>query len=83
MDLSTRVGRTQYAQRLLAELKSPRRASDDPQPEMPIGDCGRGVDDPRGCGMKDESECRTHCGPAPATLRRWAMPVRPLCAASS
>jgi hypothetical protein len=62
MDLTTRSGRMQYALGLLAELKSPRRAPGDiaPNSESPPGDCGRPIDDPRGCGMKDESECRTH-----------------------
>jgi hypothetical protein len=65
MGTTTRADRIATAQRLRAELKSHRRSDDDPQAEGPRGDCGRDVDDPRGCGMKDESECKTHCGPAP------------------
>ena len=48
MDL-TRADRIATAQRLLTELKSPRRASDDPQAEGPRGDCGRDPEAP--CGM--------------------------------
>lgn len=62
---TTRADRIATAHRLRDAL---RRAPGDipPNSESPRGDCGRDVDDPRGCGMKDESECRTHRGPDPS-----------------
>jgi hypothetical protein len=62
MDTSTRAGRIATAQQLRAAL---HRAPGDVRPNAgdtpgPIGDCGRSADSP--CGMKEESECRTHAG---------------------
>jgi hypothetical protein len=62
MDTSTRADRIATAQRLRAAL---RRAPGDVRPDAdtggPIGNCGRGPDEP--CGMKDENECAVHCNP--------------------
>jgi hypothetical protein len=63
MDTSTRAERMQIALQLSQAMKR-RTLADDPQAEGPRGDCGRDIDDPRGCGMKDESECKIHCDPA-------------------
>jgi hypothetical protein len=63
MNTDTRADRVQCALELRNAL---RRAPGDiaPNSESPPGDCGRPIDDPRGCGMKDENECKTHCNPA-------------------
>jgi hypothetical protein len=60
---TSRADRVQRAQQLRAAL---RRAPGDiaPNTDSPPGDCGRPLDDPRGCGMKNENECRTHASPA-------------------
>ena len=63
MDTSTRAGRVATAHQLREALRH-RALADDPQAAGPPGDCGRPIDDPRGCGMKLESECRTHASPA-------------------
>jgi hypothetical protein len=72
MNTSTYAGRVQLAQQLRAALyRMPAPGPADGATPGPIGDCGRPVDDPRGCGMKLESECRTHCDVPdgdPATL---------------
>jgi hypothetical protein len=61
MDTSTRSDRIATAQKLRAALR--RTPGDSPSTgDQPRGDCGR--DPSEECGMKDESECRTHCGPA-------------------
>jgi hypothetical protein len=65
MNTSTRTARIATAQQLRDAL---RRAPGDVRPNYgdtpaPVGDCGRSVDDPRGCGMKNENECKTHCSP--------------------
>jgi hypothetical protein len=68
MDTSTRADRVAEARRLTDALH--RTPGDSPSTgETPRGDCGR--DPSEECGMKDENECRTHCGPTdgdPATL---------------
>jgi hypothetical protein len=62
MNTSTRADRVAEAHRLTAALH--RTPGDSPPTgETPRGDCGR--DPSEECGMKLESECKTHCGPAP------------------
>jgi hypothetical protein len=61
MNTATRAGRIAVAHRLSNAMR--RTAIDDTNetPPAPPGDCGRDKSEP--CGMKDENECRTHCGP--------------------
>jgi hypothetical protein len=73
MDLDTYSGRVQLAAQLRAALhRMPAPGPDDGATPGPVGNCGRPIDDPLGCGMKNEDECVVHCGPAPGdpeTLR--------------
>jgi hypothetical protein len=59
MNITTRAERMQIAHQLREAAR--RRASDNPQPGGPIGDCGRTEGET--CGMIDPSECRTHAEP--------------------
>jgi hypothetical protein len=61
MNTSTYADRVQLAAQLRSALS--RTPGDSPSTgDLPRGDCGR--DPSEECGMKDENECRTHCGPA-------------------
>jgi hypothetical protein len=59
---ATRADRIATAHRLTAALHRTGIDDTNETPPAPRGDCGRDASEP--CGMKDESECRTHCGPA-------------------